>query len=119
MPRFTRSGRFHGVSIITEPEHVFLLVVFSPSPVVEPALLTLPASGARSCNSIEPERVCAAVCEAAQAANAELGSAFFPVEIAFVPSDTPRYDLFGRCATLLVRHLVAGGSFEAVEHSVA
>ena len=114
MPSFFQSGRFHGVSYITGPAHVCLQVAFVSQPTPEPELVALSPIGSCSHGLLDPQRVRSAVVEAATETNRKLGSAFHPAAIAYVPNDSPRYELFGHCATLLIRRLACGEEFGAV-----
>ena len=111
MPSFFRSGRFHGVIYITGPSHVCLQVAFASVPVSEPELVPLPAVGTCSHGTLDPGCIRAAVVEACASTNHELSTSFFPAAIGYVPNDSPRYELFGYCAVLLVRRLASGEPF--------
>ncbi len=111
MPSFFQSGRFHGVVYITAPSHVCLQVAFAPAPVPEPELVPFPAAGTCSHGTLDPERIRVAVVEASARTNHELGTSFSPAAIGYVLDDSPRYELFGHCAALLVRRLAGGEPF--------
>ena len=111
MPSFFQSGRFHGISYITGPSHVCLQVAFTSQQTSEPELIPLQPSGSCSHGLLDPQLMRAAVIEATADSNSDLGTSFFPAAIAYVPNDSPRYDLFGYCAALLVRRLASGESF--------
>jgi hypothetical protein len=111
MPSFFQSDRFHGISYITGPSHVCLQVAFSQQPTAEPELVALPPAGSCSHGTLDPLRIRSAVLEAAEETNRDLGTSFFPTAIGYVPNDSPRYDLFGYCTSLLVRRLASGETF--------
>ena len=111
MPSFFQSGRFRGVAYITGPSHICLQVAFASAPVPQPELVPFPAAGTCSHGPLDPERIRAAVVEASASTNHKLGTSFFPAAIGYVPTDSPRYELFGHCAALLVRRLARGEPF--------
>ena len=113
MPSYTQSGEFYGISYITGPAHVMLQVAFSAVPVSEPSLVALPAVSALPHTAPDPQQILSAVLDAATATNAELGTAFFPSVIRYVADDSPRYSLYGHCATLLIRRLASVEPFQA------
>ena len=112
MPQYFQSGRFPGISYITGPSHVSLQLAFVGQLEHEPELIALQPSGRCSHATLDPQRVRSAVVEAANETNRDLGTAFFPAAIAYVPNDSPRYDLFGYCTTLLLRRLSNGEPFQ-------
>ncbi len=118
MPGYIQSGEFYGVSYITGPSHVLLQVAFSAVPVSEPSLVALPAVSALPHAILDPQQILSAVVNAAIATNAELGTAFFPAVIRYVADDSPRYSLYGHCATLLVRRLASGELFQSASTTV-
>jgi len=77
-------------------------------------LVTLPAVSSLPHAALDPQQILGAVLNAATAANAELGSAFFPAVIRYVADDSPRYSLYAHCATLLIRRLASGEPFQPV-----
>ena len=111
MPTYLQSGEFYGVSYITGPAHVLLQVAFSSVPVAEPSLVALPAISTLPQTALDPQQISRAVLDAAATTNAELGTAFFPAVIRYVADDSPRYPLYGHCATLLIRRLASGEPF--------
>lgn len=112
MPIYSQSGEFYGVAYITGPAHVFLQVAFSSVPAPEPTLVGLPAVSALRHTAPDPLEIRRAVLDAAARTNAELGTAFFPSVIRYVTDDSPRYPLYGHCASLLIHRLAGGDSFE-------
>lgn len=114
MPSFFQSGRFHGISYITGPSHVCLQIEFASQPTLEPRLVALPPFGNCSHGALDLRCVLSEVIDAASETNRDLGSKFFPSVIRYSPNDSPYYDLFGYCTSLLVRRLASGGSFTAV-----
>lgn len=114
MPSYTQSGEFYGVSYVTGPAHVLLQVSFSSVPVSEPSIVALPAVSALPHAALDPQQILGAVLNAVTATNAKLGTAFFPAVIRYVADDSPRYSLYAHCATLLIRCLASGESFQPV-----
>ena len=111
MPSYFQSDRFHGITYITGPSHVCLQVAFSQQPTADPELVALQPLSSCSHGALDPHRIRSAVLDAAAETNRDLGTAFYPTVIGYVPNDSPRYDLYGYCTSLLVRRLASGESF--------
>lgn len=112
MDQYTQLGDFYGVSYITGPSHVHLRIKFGGSERVKPRIAILPARNSHAERKLDEGLVRNSVLAGVQIANRELGSAYLPARIAFVPDDSPRYEIFQHCAMLIVRRLHERGDFE-------
>ena len=112
MPSFTTDGLRYFVSYITGPSHIRLGVEWAAGPEASVALGRLPPVGGCEHGELSEARVAEAVAAGIAEANRRLGVAYRPARILYVANDSPRYDLFRHCASLLVQRHAEGGHFE-------
>jgi hypothetical protein len=105
MPNFSKEGKYFFVSYVTGPSHVRLGLALIASTVVEPPLLVVNSRVGDCCHGkIDEVRLKEAVIAGVRAANLTLGTSVQAIEIAYIPNDSPRYELFSHCARLIVEY---------------
>ncbi len=118
MPSFTTDGHRNFVSYISGPSHVLLGVEWTEEPGGTPILERLAPLGDCRHGELSEARILAAVTEGIAEANRGCGVAYHPSRILYVANDSPRYDLFRHCATLLVQRRAEGTPFRQVPYSL-
>jgi hypothetical protein len=98
MPQFGHKDGFDTVSLITGPSHVFLGIRFGDGPV---ELVKQPPIGSCQHGVLDEARICKAVRSGLAKANAEGRTSLEAASVMYVENDSPRYDMFERCAYLL------------------
>jgi hypothetical protein len=98
MPQFGHKDGFDTVSLITGPSHVFLGIRFGGGPV---ELVKQPPIGSCQHGVLDETRIRDAVLSGLAKANAEAGTSFDAAAVMYVENDSPRYEMFERCAYLL------------------
>jgi hypothetical protein len=101
MPQFGHQGGFDTVAYITGPSHVFLGVRFSEEPSGSIELLKYPPVGAHDRGQLDERKIAESIQAGVAAANTETGAKLAVAQAFYVEDDSPRYDLFERCAYLL------------------
>lgn len=115
MPSFTTDGRRYFVSFITGPSHVRLGIEWAAEPEESVALERLLPIGGCEHGELTETLVAESVDAGIAEANRRLGVAYRPARILYVANDSPRYDLFQHCASLLVQRHADGEHFEKVD----
>ncbi len=105
-------GRFC-VSRITGPTHSFLGLRVTKLPPIRVLIVKLPPVGACRHDSVDEDRLQAAVTAGIEAANRECGTGWHVAEIAYVEDDTPAYSQYQICANAVVKRLASGEPFAA------
>ena len=98
MPEFGHKDGFDTVSLITGPSHVFLGIRFGDGPV---ELVKHPPIGNCRHGALDESRIREAVRSGLAKANAEGGTLLDAAAVQYVENDSPRYEMFERCAYLL------------------
>jgi hypothetical protein len=106
MSQFGHHDGFDTVSLITGPSHVFLGIRFGDG---QPRLFKRPPIGSCEHGELDEARILEAVRAGLTKANAECGSSTSAAAILYVASDSPRYDLYERCAYLLASRCARPG----------
>jgi hypothetical protein len=101
MPQFGSTDGYDTVALITGPSHVLLGIRFSETPVASFELAKRPAIGTCSGAALDEARIINAINAGLAAAVAEIGSPRFVSGAFYIADDSPRYDLYQRCAYLL------------------
>lgn len=104
MPQFGHKDGFETVSLTTGPSHVFLGIRFGADGPVE--LVKQPPIGACQHGALDEARIREAVRSGLTKANAEGGSSLAAAAVMYVENDSPRYEMFERCAYLLASRRV-------------
>src|SRR5688572_27310135 len=98
MPQFGHQDGFDTVSLITGPSHVFLGIRFGDGPL---ELMKRPLIGSCQHGTLDEARIREAVRSGLAKANAEGGTSLDAAAVLYVENDSPRYEMFERCAYLL------------------
>ena len=98
MPQFGHKDGFDTVSLIAGPSHVFLGIRFGDGPS---QLMRQPPIGSCQHGVLEEARILDAVRSGLATANAEGGTSLDATAVLYVENDSPRYEMFERCAYLL------------------
>lgn len=98
MPQFGYKDGFDTVSLITGPSHVFLGIRFGDGPV---KLVKQPPIGKCQHSALDESRICEAVRSGLAKASAEGRISLDVAAVMYVENDSPRYEMFERCAYLL------------------
>ena len=98
MPQFGHEDGFDTVSLITGPSHVFLGIRFGDGPL---ELKKRPPIGSCQHGVLDEARIRDAVRSGLSKANAEGGTSLDAAAVLYVENDSPRYQMFERCAYLL------------------
>lgn len=98
MPQFGHKDGFDTVVLITGPSHVFLGIRFGDGPL---ELMKQPPIGSCQHGALNEARIREAVRSGLAKGNAGGGTSFDAAAVMYVENDSPRYDLFERCAYLL------------------
>src|SRR4051812_39075145 len=98
MPQFGHQDGFDTVALITGPSHVFLGIRFGAGPS---RLMKRPPVGACQHGVLDEARILEAVRSGLAKANAEGGTSLKAAAVLYVENDSPRYEMFERCAYLL------------------
>ena len=98
MPQFGHKDGFDTVSLITGPSHVFLGIRFGDGPV---ELVKQPPIGGCEHGALDETLIREAVRSGLAKANAEGGSSLDAAAVMYIANDSPRYEMFERCAYLL------------------
>jgi hypothetical protein len=98
MPQYGNIDGFDTVSLITGPSHVFLGIRFGDGPV---ELAKQPPIGNCPHGALDESRIREAVRSGLAKANAKGGTSLDAAAVMYVENDSPRYEMFERCAYLL------------------
>jgi hypothetical protein len=98
MPQFGYKDGFDTVSLITGPSHVFLGIRFGHGPV---ELVKRPPIGRCQHGVLDETRIREAVRSGLAKANTESGTSLEAAAVLYAENDSPRYEMFERCAYLL------------------
>ena len=101
--QFGRRGDLHTVSCITGPAQVWLGLAFSETPNVAPEMVERQAIGGCQHGALDAAEILAAVREGVEDANVGL----FVHSIEYIADDSPRYELYRRCARALAEHVAS------------
>ena len=102
MPQFGQLDGFEPVSLITGPSHVFLGIQFGDG---QPKLIKRPRVGSCQHGVLDETRILESVCAGLNRANAECNSSLNAAAVMYVENDSPRYEMYERCAYLIGKHL--------------
>jgi hypothetical protein len=98
MPQFGHKDGFDTVSLITGPAHVFIGIRFGNGPT---ELVKQPPIGSCQHGVLDEARIREAVRSGLSKANEEGGTSMEAAAVMYVENDSPRYEMFERCAYLL------------------
>ena len=104
-------GKRFFISYITGPSHVRVGVEWAEQPMQTTAIFKLPAIGDCEHGKLSEVHIIQAVLTGVADACRELGVSYHVRSIHYVANDSPRYDLYRYCSSLLVEHLANGGDF--------
>lgn len=98
MPTHGHFDGFDTVSLVTGPSHVFLGIKFGNG---QPELIKRPPIGSCHHGVLDEERILEAVNSGLARANTECNTSLNAAGVLYVENDSPRYEMFERCAYLI------------------
>jgi hypothetical protein len=101
MPQFGHQDGFDTVSLITGPSHVLLGIRFADAASAAIELIKRPQVGTCDHGPLDEARIAESIQAGIAAANAETGARHSAAQAFYVENDSPRYELYERCAYLL------------------
>ncbi|MBU2709024.1 hypothetical protein KCM76_23715 [Zooshikella marina] len=114
MPGYYKKGNRYIVTMITGPAHVYLGLKFGSEEPNSIKVIKTGSTDVRLNGSLDEEEIIKHSLEGVATANGKLNGELEIVELEYVANDSPRYDIYRRCAFLIAEAVLSGASFDEI-----
>ena len=114
MPGFFKKGEQFIVTVVTGPAHVYLGLKFGDCDDFDIQVVSSPPVGACIHGELDKSKIIQYSLEGVETANKKLDGQLRIAEIQYIKDDSPRYDIYRRCAFLIAEGVLKGVVFEEI-----